>query len=229
MKMGFSFKAILVLICTTILLTLSGCGGSGKDPKAAGTNAKVKKVINIGIMNAPSGFNPLEWSDVAQNSCTAILFQPLVELDDDMKYVPMLADSIETKDNQTFVISLNKKAKWTDGQPVTAADVLFTLKLISNPKVASSVASNFSLLEGLDGNGKNVSGGDITGVKKINDYMLELKTKAPMDFDIILRMIQLAPGLRRFLHMYLKMLIPRNCISIRSCKSQPCPMGLSNL
>jgi ABC-type dipeptide transport system, periplasmic component len=173
-------RLLSFFICIALALSLAGCGG-GKDAKPA---AGGKKVINIGIMNAPSGFNPLEWSDVAQNVVTAILFLPLVDLDEDMKYVPLLADSIETKDNQTYTVKLNQQAKWTDGKPVTADDVLFTLKLITNPKVASTVASSFNVLEGLDANGKSNGGGDIAGAKKIDTYTVEFKTKKPMDANL---------------------------------------------
>ena len=170
----------VLLCCIAAMLVLAGCGAPAKD-----SGATAKKTINIGIMNAPSGFNPLEWSDAAQNDFTAILFQPLVELDDDMKYVPMLAESIETKDNRTFTVKLNVKAKWTDGKPVTADDVIFTLNLIANPKIASTVASNFNLLEGLDEKGKNSSGSSaIAGVKKIDDHTLALTTKKPLDIAL---------------------------------------------
>ena len=170
----------LAVLCLVGILLLSGCGGN-----PAKEVAKAKKVINIGIMNAPSGFNPLEWSDAAQNDFTAILFQPLVELDDNMKYVPMLAESIETKDNRTFIVKLDARAKWTDGKPVTADDVIFTLNLIANPKVAATVASSFSLLEGLDEKGKNTSGGAaIAGVKKIDEHTVALSTKKPVEMDL---------------------------------------------
>jgi peptide/nickel transport system substrate-binding protein len=180
MKTGIKNKLLLIFLCLAIVMMFSGCGSSSKDG-----DTKAKKVVNIGIMNAPSGFNPLEWSDVAQNTVTAILFQPLVELDDDMTYKPMLADSIETKDNKTFTVKLNPNAKWTDGQPVTADDVLFTVQMISNPKVPATVASNFNLLEGLDKNGKNTSGAsEIAGIKKIDDHTVEFLTKAPVDLDL---------------------------------------------
>ncbi|WKB37332.1 ABC transporter substrate-binding protein [Terrilactibacillus sp. S3-3] len=39
-------------------------------------------------------------------------------------FKPKLADSIDTSDNQTYTIKLNPKAKWSDGKPITADDVL---------------------------------------------------------------------------------------------------------
>ncbi|NMC31414.1 MAG: hypothetical protein GYA36_03000 [Veillonellaceae bacterium] len=165
------------LLLLALTLNLAACGGGAP---ANSSESKAKKVISVGMMNAPSGFNPLEWSDLAQNVCTAILFKPLVEFGDEMKHEYALASSIETKDNQTFIVKLNSKANWTDGKPITADDVLFTMGLISNPKVPATVASGFNIIEGLNGNGKNIQGGPIAGVKKIDDKTISFKTKAPV-------------------------------------------------
>lgn len=182
MKKGIRSKLLISFMCIFVLI-LSACGGSGAS--TGGSQKTGNKVINVGMMNAPSGFNPLEWTDVAQEVNCGLLFQALVELDDDMTYKPMLADSITTTDNQTFTIKLNQKAKWTDGKPVTVDDEIYTIGLISNPKVPATVASNFSVIEGLDNKGKNTTGKDeISGVKKVDDKTMTIKTKAPMDITL---------------------------------------------
>lgn len=79
-------------------------------------------------------------------------------------------------------MKLNPKAKWTDGQPVTADDVLFTVRTIGNPKVPTFFMSGFSMLEGFDDKGYIPDGiMEIPGMKKVNDYTLEFKTKWPID------------------------------------------------
>src|SRR5206468_2462176 len=111
-----------------------------------------------------------------------MMFPPFVDLDESLKFVPMLADSIETKDNVTFTVKLNPKAKWTDGKPVTADDTLFTIQMIANPKVQSSVSINLSLLKGFDDRGKLPEGvKDLEGVKKMDDHTIEFTAKAPID------------------------------------------------
>lgn len=179
MKKFIKSKILVSFVCIFALI-LPACASS---TGSSGKNAK--KVINIGMMNAPSGFNPLEWTDIAQEVSCGLLFQDLVELDQDMKYKPMLADSITTTDNKTFTIKLNSNAKWSDGKPVTVDDETYTIGLISNPKVLSTVASNFNIIEGLDEKGKNATGStDISGVKKIDDYTMTITTKAPMELTL---------------------------------------------
>lgn len=177
-----SLRTIAVAISLVTMLSFTGCGSNGKSSSSSTSTSTAKKIVNIGIMNAPSAFNPLDSSDIAQNYMTDILFRPLVMLDSNLKFQPALADSITTSDNISFTVKLNKKAKWTDGKPVTADDTLFTLGLITNPKVTSTIASKFNVLEGLDKNGKNTSGQDsFSGAKKVDDNTFVLKTKQAMD------------------------------------------------
>ncbi len=174
------------MLCILTTVSLVACGGNSANTATNGGNTEgtsdTKKIISIGIMNAPSGFNPLESTDISQNEASGILYLPLVELDTDLVYKPMLADSIETEDNQTFTVNINEDANWTDGTPVTADDVIFTIGLITNPEVPATIASKFSILEGLNENGKNESGEDtFAGAVKVDDKTVELITKAPVD------------------------------------------------
>lgn len=181
-------SGIWITLCVFSILTLTACGGTpnatqqaagegGSAPAATGS-----KTISIGITNAPLMFNPIDVTGNTEHYITSMLFQPLVELDESMKFIPMLADTLETTDNQTFTAKLNAKAKWTDGQPVTADDVLFTVQMIGHPKSISSIANNFSIIKGFDEKGKLPEGAkDIEGVKKVDDRTVQFITKTPVD------------------------------------------------
>src|SRR5206468_11261464 len=143
------------------------------------------KTISIGITNAPLNFNPIESIGVTEKNILSMMFPPFVALDDSLKFVPLLADSIDTKDNVTFTVKLNPKAQWTDGKPVTADDTLFTIQLMANPKVQSSSSSYFSMLKGFDDRGKLPEGvRDLEGVKKMDDHTLEFTVKSPIDLNL---------------------------------------------
>jgi peptide/nickel transport system substrate-binding protein len=181
-------KMILMLFCMISILTLSACGGTPSvQPQAAKESASapaasVNKTISIGITNAPLMFNPIDNTGNTEHYITTMLFQPLVDLDESMKFVPMLADSIDTKDNQTYTVKLNVKAKWTDGKPVIADDLLFTVQMIGHPKSISSISNFFSILKGFDERGKLPLGSkDIEGVKKLDDHTVQFITKTPVD------------------------------------------------
>lgn len=174
-----SFFVIFMLAACQDSSTTASKEGSSKNSETAGG----KKSISIGITVAPGSFNPIDRNDFATLNITNLLFNPLMDLDEDFNYIPMLADSIESIDNQTFTAKLNPNVKWTDGKPVTSEDVMFTLEMISHPKVSSLFASNFAILEGLGKTGKLESGtfADLTGARATDEYTIVFKTKQPID------------------------------------------------
>lgn len=179
MKVKLLMKSSLLLLLVGIMLVLSACSGSSNQATDS------KKIVNIGLTYNPSTLNPLASAGLAATYVSNLMFLPLVDIDEDLTFKPMLADSIETKDNTTFTVKLNSKATWTDGTPVTADDVIFTLKLLANPKVASGYTYMFAILEGLNDLGYLPEGAaDISGVKKIDERTLEMKTKAPTTLNI---------------------------------------------
>lgn len=188
---GSKFASLGILLLAA-LMVLSACGNNNTNSNAessAGASASTavggKKTVNIGVTYAPSGINPLAPVGLVSTYVAGLMFPPLVEIDSDLTYKPMLADSIETTDNTTFTMNLNPNAKWTDGTPVTADDVIFTLKLMSNPTIASNFAYIFATIEGLDDSGYLPEGQtEISGVTKVDDHKLTMKTKAPTTLDI---------------------------------------------
>lgn len=76
---------------------------------------------------------------------------------------PMLAESWETPDGgKTWIFDLRDGVAWHDGEPFTAEDVVFSLNLYANPKVASPWASKLNAVEGYaafqDGSADALSG-----------------------------------------------------------------------
>ena len=98
------------------------------------TNSKqeqTKKVFKIGAVGDPENLNPvLAYSDLAWTLINWI-YEPLVRWQltgGDWKIVPGLAESWDIASNGTqIVFHLVHNATWSDGVPVTAADVNWTI------------------------------------------------------------------------------------------------------
>lgn len=76
----------------------------------------------------PSCFHPICFQTGGQFGVFEMLYNGLVKRDGTEKIIPSLADTWDVSpDATTFTFHLNKGAKWSDGQPVTADDVLFTV------------------------------------------------------------------------------------------------------
>lgn len=166
-----------IVLGLVLTLSLTACGSTSNDK---GTDSS-KKIVNVGVTYAPGNINPLSPNGEVATYATGLLFLPLVELNGDLKFQPMLAESIETKDNLTFTIKIDEKANWTDGTPVTSDDVIFTIKQIANPKVGSIYAYVYSVFEGFDEFGYIEEGvTDIPGIVRIDDKTLQMVAKEPL-------------------------------------------------
>ncbi|GAD74492.1 ABC transporter substrate-binding protein [Vibrio azureus] len=65
------------------------------------------------------------------------LFEGLVIQDRDGNIIPGVAQSWHTEDNQVFTFNLRKEAKWSNGDPITAQDFVYSLRRAVDPKTAS--------------------------------------------------------------------------------------------
>ncbi len=156
-----------------LLLTLTMLFGSA-------ALAEAPKTVNIAVTGSLSSLNPLliDATEVMKHALS-LEFLPLVELDSELNFVPQLAKSITTEDNLTFTITLRENAAWSDGTPVTAKDVLFTLLLITSPEAGRAILSQY-LIVGTDDAGMLPTGAtSIEGVKILDDRTLTVTTKWP--------------------------------------------------
>ncbi len=174
-------KRLMVLTVALVLALalVSGCGSKGKKEETA---KAVSDTLYIGMANAPEFFNPFLNPGIAGKYAIRFMYDTLVGMPEPNKFTPALAESFDSKDNQNFTIKINPKAKWTDGKPVTANDVAFTLNTIANPKVETSKRSYIKMLVGVNDDGILPEGvKEIAGVKVVDDRTLTLKTKTPVD------------------------------------------------
>ena len=73
------------------------------------------------------------------SNLVALIYDKLLDLDQDNNPKPQLARSIEAaSDNSSFVLKLREGVKWQDGKPFTADDVIFSVGYYQKNTVADS-------------------------------------------------------------------------------------------
>ena len=152
-KLGWK-KLLSLLLAASMLLMFASCAksptgntsseeggtssGAGAGSSSSGGNA-AKDIVNIGVTDTLGSLNPLAIDQTEINKySTAMMFLPLVELNSKMKFEGAVADSITVKNNNVFIIHVDKNAKWSDGQPVTSDDVAFTVTRLCSPIIANA-------------------------------------------------------------------------------------------
>jgi peptide/nickel transport system substrate-binding protein len=130
-------SALIALTC--VAAALLGCrkhkdvapeaSASGSAPTTTAFARNETLYVGGRQWGEPSSFNPLAgWQDWPVNDMnliyeTLLMYDPLAG-----KLVPLLAESYTVNDESVEVV-MNPAAKWSDGQPVTAADVKYTFDL----------------------------------------------------------------------------------------------------
>lgn len=70
-----------------------------------------------------------------------LVYESLVSIDENLKPVPVLAESWEQTSPTTYVFTIRKGVKFSNGRPMTVDDVVGSLKRLIDPKTASWLAS----------------------------------------------------------------------------------------
>ena len=86
------------------------------------------------VVGHPSSITPLTALTQADRDLVALVFRGLVRAAPDGALAPDLASSwTVSSDGLTYTFYIRSDARWEDGQPVTAADVAFTVGLAQDP------------------------------------------------------------------------------------------------
>ncbi len=177
-RLTAGLAAIGLLAITTACTGNAGSGGGGGD------------TLYVGTVNPPASFNPINQSDVGGQFAVRFAMDTLLDQPEPLKFVPKLADSIESKDNKTFTVKLHAGAKWSDGQPITAKDVVYTINLIANRDSLTTLGGNVTALTGVDATGKLPKGqAAVPGLTAPNDTTVVFTTKTPVDPNYVKEMI----------------------------------------
>ncbi|MCM1136829.1 MAG: ABC transporter substrate-binding protein, partial [Clostridium sp.] len=193
------FKSVISLVTVLALaISMTSCGTAENSPgdtinetqgetvggstsEAGGAAAEGEKIVNVGITDSLGGVNPFAIDQTEINKyAVGLMFLPLMELDKDLNFQGMLADSVTTEDNMHFIVHIDDKATWSDGTPVTAADVEYSVRRLASPLVNNTTLMLYAF-EGIGDDGFVAQGAEsVEGIQIIDDKTVEFISKAPM-------------------------------------------------
>lgn len=174
---------ILLVFCC-VLLSLGACSDEAANDTTSASGDK--KTLMIGMVNPPVSFNTIGNHDVASQFVQGFVFDSLLDMQEPLVFLPKLAESFETTDNQNYTIKLHPDAVWSDGKPVSADDLMFTLNMIANPNVQTEVGNYITQIEGVNENGKLKEGEEgISSLEKVDEKTVNFKTKQPVDPNML--------------------------------------------
>src|SRR6266700_196769 len=155
-------RRILPGAAVLLAATVAACGSSASSSSASGTAAKgpsgTLTISNEQGTQWNCSFNPFNPGNLGQGVTMGQVYEPLAFVDtlENGKATPWLATSWAwTNGNKTLTFTIRKGVKFSDGTPMTAADVAYTFNLIKKVP-ALDVDSVWSVLSSVTQSGDHV-------------------------------------------------------------------------
>ena len=147
-----------------LVLGLPGCGGpqdarpdatpaaaGGLEPAGEAPAAEEGPPVRgdwlvLDLLADPENLNPYTSSDHGASRVLSWIFPTLLGIDPEtLDQIPILARELPevSDDHLTYTFRLRENATFSDGRPVTAEDVVFSMKTIRHPKVAAPHLRNY--------------------------------------------------------------------------------------
>src|SRR5215469_13081054 len=165
------FTPLLLALFILILSSCSFFGNNTPNVPAKPVKAPAKdQVFVTPILGASdiTTFDPALAYDTSSISAIQMMYTGLVQVDDNYQIHPQLAASWQqSSDGLTWTFHLKPKLKFSDGTPLTSADVIYSIDRALQPATKSTVAPIYlSLIKDSD----KLLGGGIQSL--INDSLL---------------------------------------------------------
>jgi oligopeptide transport system substrate-binding protein len=142
-----SRKKVLLLVTGlfgALAIAAAGCGGGGGGGggTSGGTAAAAEQVLRMGWGAEPPSLDPGLATDTTSSNVLLAIMDPLVRLNSETNAAePSLAESWDiSEDGKTVTYHLSPDGKWTNGDPVTAGDFVYSWKRTLSPELAADYA-----------------------------------------------------------------------------------------
>lgn len=210
-------KALLaMLMASTMLLSITGCGSNGTEPVAdgsttsdgtaadsnvaadAGTAADSDAAtataggsdLNVMIETPVESLDPQQAQDGTSLEVIANFTDGLTQMDADGKTIEAIAESYDLSDDGlTYTFHIREDAVWSNGTPVTAADFVFAWQRAVDPAIASEYAYMLSDI-GQVKNAEAIIAGEMDkselGVTAVDDKTLQVELNVPVSYFLSL-------------------------------------------
>ncbi len=128
-----------VHILLLILIVATACNSSNKEPKT--------QTLRVNLFSEPPTLDPRKAVDITSVNILLALFEGLTRIGPNDKPEPALAEKITiSKDKLTYTFHL-RPSFWSNQDPVTAYDFLYSWRKILDPKFPSPLAYKLFIIK----------------------------------------------------------------------------------
>ncbi len=154
-------------LVAALLLLLTGLGGFLALPPAQAPTASAEPTPGVslpppatyreGVVGTPVSITPVTARTRADRTLVGLVFSGLVRIGQGNTFEPDLAASWSVDEaGTTWVFRIRDDATWQDGEPVTAADVVYTVQALKSPDASGALASSWAEVDAVPVDAKTV-------------------------------------------------------------------------
>ena len=191
-------KAASLLLAAAVTMGLTACGGQSTTTETTAApasgetteteaSASGEKVITAAISTAWDTMMPLNTTSNYTRMICDQIYDRLSQSKADGSIEGRLAESwTVNEDSSAVTFKLHENAVWSDGEPVTADDVVFSYQMYSDPQVEAKSRYHLQYIAGVDDSGAELSEDSIE-VTADDTYTVTFNLKTSMYADTFLQ------------------------------------------
>ncbi|SMF38766.1 oligopeptide transport system substrate-binding protein [Alteromonadaceae bacterium Bs31] len=171
----------VVFLCATLSIS-PGCSKNKQTNVEYGNENGILFLANG---TEPQGLDPHLTTGVPESNIVESLMEGLTSLHhDSVEPRPAAAENwTVSKDGKRYIFNLRKDGKWSNGDPLTASDFVYSWKRALSPRLGNHYAYMLYHLENAEAYHKQeIQDFTQVGVKALNDFQLEVKLNNPTFF-----------------------------------------------
>ncbi|EOE5318904.1 peptide ABC transporter substrate-binding protein [Providencia rettgeri] len=174
-----SFTSLAILISSVFVTTPAI---SAVIP--TGTVLAENQEVTRHLKDEPASLDPVKSVGLTEAQVMRDLFEGLVNQDDHGKPIPGVAQRWDTADNRIWTFTLRSDAHWSNGDPVTAQDFVYSWQRL----VSSGTTSPFAWFAALAGinNAQDIIDGKLPveqlGVEAVDTHTLKITLNKPVPY-----------------------------------------------
>ncbi|MDE9494469.1 oligopeptide ABC transporter substrate-binding protein OppA [Xenorhabdus bovienii] len=150
----------------------------------AGVQLAEKQVLVRNNGSEPQSLDPHKIEGVPESNIARDLFEGIVINGPNGEILPGVATHWENQDFKVWTFHLRKDAKWSNGDPVTAQDFVYSWRRLADPNTASPYASylQYAHILNVDDVIKGKQKTESLGVKALDDHTVQVTLSEPVPY-----------------------------------------------
>ncbi|MDP6436235.1 MAG: peptide ABC transporter substrate-binding protein [Gammaproteobacteria bacterium] len=182
---------IALFVTTLVALLINACSNNGSPAPRdygeiggpSGTELAAAQVLHKDNGAEPQTLDPHRATGVPEGNILRDLYEPLVMEAPDGTLIPGAASGWQiSADGLRYLFTLRPEGRWSNGDPVTAHDFIFSLRRAVDPATLSGYASILYPIANAEEINNGLQPVANLGVRAVDDYTLEILLRGPTPY-----------------------------------------------